>query len=219
MAIPDDDNRRGILSKSKGQCARIAMVLHALEIALDDDENEDEAAPISWSTIVSKRSVERANVILDYLIEQKFALMHCEIAIEVPQAGAVHPLIPDRYMTKFLSFNKQKITASDVSQYRLMPPSPSTQLSKNKYPVDKVREFMQNVSEAGFGTVCEEVRAGSKRKCTTFNKHVLEDLTNTQQEALKKLRVDSSSFQPASLNEAASDFSLSTDSSANYIAI
>ncbi len=123
-----------------------------------------------------------------------------EKAIELPQAGAVHPLIPDYYMTKFLSLIIKKITASDVSQYPLMPPSPSTQMSKNKYPVDKVREYMQNVSEAGFGTVCEEVRTGSKRKSTTFIKYVLKDLTNTQQSG--------SSFQPASLDKAASDSSL-----------
>ena len=33
VSVPDDENRRGILSKSKGQLARIASSLHALSRA------------------------------------------------------------------------------------------------------------------------------------------------------------------------------------------
>lgn len=36
MMIEDDEDRRGILSKAKGQLARLAMVLHCLEKALND---------------------------------------------------------------------------------------------------------------------------------------------------------------------------------------
>lgn len=36
--IPDDENRRGILSKAKGQLARIALALHSLEQAVNIDK-------------------------------------------------------------------------------------------------------------------------------------------------------------------------------------
>lgn len=35
ISIPDDVDRRGILSKARGQLARIAMILHCLEQALE----------------------------------------------------------------------------------------------------------------------------------------------------------------------------------------
>ena len=165
--IADDENRRGILSKSKGQCARIAMILHVLESALCY-----EGEP--WNTVIPKSAVDKAEHILNYIIDQKFALMHPEIQVKTPTTQCSVPLIPDTYLSKFLSFNKSVISASDVSQYRLMPPSPLTPQSKNKYPVENVRKFMSSISSAGFGQVLEELRSGSKRKATMFRKHSLQ---------------------------------------------
>ena len=34
-AIPDDENRRGILSKAKGQCARLSMIQYVLSQAVE----------------------------------------------------------------------------------------------------------------------------------------------------------------------------------------
>ena len=209
LAITDDDNRRGILSKSKGQCARIAMILQALETALDDPI----VTTTPWNTVVSKRSVERAKVILDYVIDEKFSLMPPEIKVKSPACSCFDSSISDSYLTKFLSFDKKNISASDVSQYRLMPPTPLTPASKNKYPVEKVREYLQNVSTAGFGTVTEEVRTGSKRKTTMFTKHALDDMTSKQHDILKKLKVDVSSFSPQS--SLGISYDLSTSSSIN----
>ena len=40
ISIPDDEDRRGILSKARGQLARIAMILHSLEQAVEHTMNE-----------------------------------------------------------------------------------------------------------------------------------------------------------------------------------
>ena len=67
QAIPDDKDRRGMLSKVKGQLARLAMILHSLRIALADE-------PV-WDPMVTEEDVDHAKVIIDFIIEQKFRLM------------------------------------------------------------------------------------------------------------------------------------------------
>lgn len=42
-----------------------------------------------------------------------------------------------------------------------MPPSPLTPGAKNKYPDEKVRQYMDDIATAGFGTIVEESKAGS----------------------------------------------------------
>lgn len=59
LAIPDDEDKRGVLSKAKGQLARLAMILHSLMIALADETE--------WSTIVTKEDVDHAKVIIDFM--------------------------------------------------------------------------------------------------------------------------------------------------------
>ena len=73
QAIPDDEDRRGVLSKAKGQLARLAMILHSLRIALADE-------PV-WDTMVTKEDVDHAKVIIDFVIEQKFRLMPPEMKV------------------------------------------------------------------------------------------------------------------------------------------
>ena len=58
-AIQDED-RRGVLSKPKGQLARLAMILHVLQMALL-------GAP-EWDPMVTKEDADCAKVI-DFIIE------------------------------------------------------------------------------------------------------------------------------------------------------
>ena len=117
LAIPDDEDKRGVLSKAKGQLARLAMILHSLMIALADETE--------WSTIVTKEDVDHAKVIIDFIIEQKLWLMPPEVKV-MSAASYLCPNVPNDYLAKFLGFKSNQIQASDVSQYRLMPPSPLT---------------------------------------------------------------------------------------------
>ena len=122
IAIKDDEDRRGILSKAKGQLARLAMVIQSLNESFMKSNDGDHL----WEYKISKESLSQAKVILDYIIEEKFALMKPEIEIEEVQPTVKtgsqkldnHP----QYLSKFLSFKQRDIMASDVSKYRLMPP-------------------------------------------------------------------------------------------------
>lgn len=69
MNIPDDEDRRGILSKAKEQLARMAMVVHAIEQAIAKplpascmDEEDDN----SWEDTIEEHSVAQAEHIMNY---------------------------------------------------------------------------------------------------------------------------------------------------------
>ena len=203
ISIKDDEDRRGILSKSKGQLARMAMVIHSLEQAVtvpmpsNDVQSENSQGP-EWTSIIESTSVMKAKTIMKYIIEQKFALMQPEIRIPTETESILESINTGRqkldsnpkYLSKFLTFRNTEIQASDVSQFRLMPPTPKNSTSKNKYPVDECKRFMKEVSEAGFGTIHEVQKSGSLRKAYMFCKRPYGELGNEQQQILKKLRVN-----------------------------
>ena len=188
MSIPDDEDRRGIISKFKGILARIAMVLHALETGIDKVTNQD-GTDNDWDTTVTKEHVQWATEIMKYLIDQKFALMPAEIKVAAPEKKADDKL-DDAYLSKFLTFKGDHIQASDVSNYRLMSPTPLNPTSKNKYPVESVKAYMGKVADAGFGRVVESVKKGSKRKSITFYKYAYDKLEIERTNKLKRLKID-----------------------------
>jgi len=73
-AVPFDENRRGILSKAKGQLARIAPVAHALEQAAAIVDHAS-AHTSSWSFAITNDTVEHAIHLMNHFISQKFTLM------------------------------------------------------------------------------------------------------------------------------------------------
>ncbi len=212
-AIIDDENRRGILSKAKGQLARIAMVIHSIQNTLDIDSDGE------WNAIIDEASVQKAKIILDYIIEVKFALMPPEKKINPPSTSLIiptpintgSPIIDGntKYLSKFLSFNEDEILASGVSKYRLVPPSKSQK--NNKYPVEECRLFMREVSTA---SIEERGRDGTSRKTVLFKKRPYTELGDTQHNILKKLHLNEEMYNSSANSSGSVDsFMLETDDS------
>ena len=217
LAIVDDENRRGILSKAKGQLARIAMVIHSIESALESVSYEDS----QWRSQISVDSLETAKVIMDYIIDQKFALMLPEVKVH-STSSAVNissgiPIIDNnsKYFQKFMMYQGKDIVASDVSRFRLMPPTPTE--GRNKYPVDQCRSFMRSISDAGFGNIDETPNkgAGSSKKKFTFRKKPFCELGSSQRDTLKRLCIREDDYS-AVLTSTPSSASTSSDS---YVSI
>ena len=122
LSIVDDEDRRGVISKGKGQLARLAMVIHCLEQALEHYTTDGE--DIEWDYSISVKSVCQAAEVLDYIISQKFALMMPEIHIvddddnTSPLLNTGNPTIDSNpsCVSKFLSFKNRDIQSSDVSK-------------------------------------------------------------------------------------------------------
>ena len=115
LSIPDDEDRREIISKFKGILARIAMVLHTLETGIDKVTNQD-GSDHDWDTTVTKEHVQWATEVMNYLIDQKFTLMPPEMKVSTPADEAADKSgLDDNYLSKFLTFKGDKIQASDVA--------------------------------------------------------------------------------------------------------
>ena len=62
-SIEDDEDRRGILSKGKGQVVRLALVIHSLEQAVFGTIERD----FTWKNEIDDITVHKAKVIMDFL--------------------------------------------------------------------------------------------------------------------------------------------------------
>ena len=194
LSIIDDEDRRGILSKGKGQLARLSMI-NCLEQALDMMTVEEAC----WNYTIEECSIIQAKVVLDYVIDQKFSLMQPEIKIStatptnsdkpILNTGSIVLDQNPHYLRKFLSFKGRDIIASDISKYRLMPPAKTDK--KNKYPVD-CRNYMREISSAGFGNIINDTP--TTRRSLIFRKRSFEDLEPDQQDTLKKKKILDTSY-------------------------
>ena len=89
ISIPDDEDRRGILSKARGQLDQIGMILHSLEQAVEHPMNEScssgessTESEFEWNATIKETSVMKAEVVTKFIIELKFALMPPEVQVD-----------------------------------------------------------------------------------------------------------------------------------------
>ncbi len=160
QSIPDDENRHGVLSKAKGQLARVALVLHWLEQAVhmcNQLHEANESYEEEWSFIIQDTLVVCAVELINHFIDQKFALMPAEEKYEETDPDLAQLCLEQRkfvstdgtYIRKLLLSKHASLTPSLVSQLRLMPPSSNTGTpGKTRYPV----LYKQNVFSATLWT-------------------------------------------------------------------
>ena len=170
QCIPGDGNRRRVLSKAKGQLARIALDFHALEQAVLMCDSLDEGNGSNdkeWSFSIQDTTVNHAVELINHFIDQKFCMMPEEKKFKEADARLVE--LSSEQM-KFMSTNgpciqklllskHDHITPSIVSQLalRLMPPSTNdTTPGKTWYPAVDAKRFLRNMVDLGLGTLQTE---------------------------------------------------------------
>ena len=124
LAIPGDENHRGVLSKARGQFARLAMVIHVLNQAVDEaqeiyttEQAAVAASPSDWCTEVGEDAVAFAEVVMNHFISHKFCLMPTELVVTDDQNLSCldsdllqnHP----RVLKRFLLDKSETLTPSD----------------------------------------------------------------------------------------------------------
>ena len=88
--VPDDENRRGILSKAKGQTASLPMIVHVLQQGFAATTQGD----LEWNTEIDGTTMEYAKAILNYLIAQKLELMPPKIRLNLAKLNNFEHFIP-----------------------------------------------------------------------------------------------------------------------------
>lgn len=77
-----------------------------------------------------------------------------------------------------------------MSKFRLMPPSQTTK--KNKYPVESCRNYMREISNAGFGEL--ENDSETTKRSLIFRKRSFIKLGDSQQQTMKKINLDANLY-------------------------
>ena len=232
--VPVDENRRGVLSKAKGQLARIALILHCLEQAIQQlnyEHQSQDAFQTQWSHIIDGETVQRAVVLINHFIQQKFTLMPPEENLTDPELSSLNQQQRDFlqsnsfWVKKVLLSHHQNLTPSLVSQLRLMPPTPThagTTFSpgKTRYPASEAKRFLSNISDLGLGTMLTErvQRMSVKgpilaKSSTKFQKRKFSELEPAAHSVLKHLKVSEEEFTTHISNTAAAASSASDEES------
>ena len=144
--VPNDENRQGVLSKAKGQLARIALSLYCLEQAVEHSVTPEH--DVEWSYSISEDTMHCAIFLMNHFIEQKFTLM----PPKEKHPSSSDPDLADlsmfqrnfidnnvMWLRKLLQSHHETITPSAVSHLRLMPPTALTPPSarKTRYPASE----------------------------------------------------------------------------------
>ena len=70
-----DENVQGVLSKSRGYVARLAMIVHCLEEAIECVVGE---APTNWRTEITQSAVKASIAIVNHFNSQRFIALGCD---------------------------------------------------------------------------------------------------------------------------------------------
>ena len=133
--------------KARGYCARIAMVIHSLEQALQSIHHESEQQ--DWDSNVSVKAMKSASAIIDHFNKQKFIMLGLDEIDSDADSSDVVPL--SNRMCRLLSITWRAddgtITPSEVSQKHLCD------RVGQSYPSFKAVETLRVAESMGYGTV------------------------------------------------------------------
>ena len=185
-----DENVQGILSKARGYVARIAMILHCLEQAIECVENAGDllSPDRNWETVVSPNAVRAATAIVQHFNRQKFIALGCSES-SPSTSNALSTCI-----IRLLSMESKQgdgvLKLSEIAQKHI------SQKVGMSYPTSKAAELIDEAANLGFGDVLS-TETPNRRASIHFKKRPLSDLNETCREILKKSRVSSEKYHLA----------------------
>lgn len=181
----DDENIQGILSKSKGYTARLAMILHALEQTIShlDSQSTDQSSthmqPILWCTAITPKAVEAADKILTNLTAQKIIMLdRSQDAIDSLPAS------DQKRLTKALRLPTPEGTIRPyiLCQKGIIHPAPQAE------------RLLNLAQDYGFGHI-DSVTAANNKTTNIFRKRRYAELSEIAKNRLKKLKVSQDEYE------------------------
>lgn len=190
-----DEDRRGIYAKARGQTARLALIVHVLSEAFEYSRDHDDLEYFDIPREISARDMERACAIMQLLLEHKLALMPPEVKFTDVPVEEVTVLDPESQKENQVTFTAEdvmkskvhnlksllaagidEIDASTVSGRHLMP---AVANGKSKYSAAAAKSWMTAVADIGFGSVMK-----TKRNSLVFRKRNYDELDDDLKQKL-----------------------------------
>ena len=174
-----NENAQGILSKARGYVARIALVIHCLELSLSTSSPR-------WDTNISVDAVKAATAIIQHFNQQKFIMLG--LNENSSDSSLSNRMI--RLLTMTSKNGSGKITPSEVSQKHI------SERVGGSYPTSKAIEALEEAVKLGYGTI-EDCITPNNRTVKHFRKRHFSELTNECKEQLKKAKVNEENYSRA----------------------
>lgn len=177
-----DENVQGILAKSRGFCARLAMVLHCLETALQMVvENTT-----NFHVTVGESAVKQAAKIMRHLINQKLIMLGRDNTSD----GECLSNRLCRLLCMATRDGSGSISSSEVAQKHI------SERVGCSYPVEKAVDLMKGAEQLGYGEV-ETATTPTRRTYTKFRKRKYDQLSENSKQLLKKAKITEDIYNKA----------------------
>ena len=193
----NSENAQGILSKARGYCARIDMVIHALEQALqqldrsDLDTSADDVQP-DWECRVTPKAVKAAPEIISHFNQQKFIMLGLNLDTDSEEDNSGSSISLPKKIVRLLSTtwrsNDGCITPSEVCQKHI------SERVGHSYPSSKAVDLLVEVESLRYGEM-QEITTSNRRKVSVLRKRHYETLSEVCLENLKRSKVTKETFK------------------------
>ena len=165
-------DRKSVLSKAKGQVVRLAAVNFALHQAIEVQQLDS----CEWSFEILCEFMKMAITLMNFCIEQKFALGKLPTSSQHPADSAEDEDQEsfDYHRIKRLLELESPLTITKITQKHIQ------KRVENKYRKEEAESLMDDVVKLGLGHInVEEYQAGKQNRMKKIlKKRALEDLTD-----------------------------------------
>ena len=188
-----DNDIRGVLSKAKGQSARLATILHVADHCIKSAStqlNETDQLPLE----VGENSMNRSTVLMNHLINVKYIL--CPPATSEESHG-LNPIngivenernVENEKIRKIVTHLETSVSPSFISRKSWCLPV------NGKYPVHSAIQILKKVEDLGLGTVREISHPHNSKKSKLFVKTKYDDLSDDARTFLLSLAISKEDF-------------------------
>ena len=153
----------------------------------------------NWGTEIACDSLDRAWAVVNYNLEQKWAMMPPSVGVPLGVDD------DDNYLTKnvvkirkFLTCPDQPVTPSKAVQQRLVPRTSDPSTGRLKDPnVQCAVAFMEKLQDYGFGEMMELTSGKNKRHTKLFRKRKFDNLSDNVREHLQALEISKEAYDNA----------------------
>lgn len=188
-----DNDMRGVLSKAKGQSARLAATLHVADHCIkfaSVNLEESNRLPLE----VGEDSMNRSTVLMNHLIKVKYILCPPATSEEClglnsnDEALVIGTNVENEKIRKIVTHSETSVSSSFISRKSWCLPV------NGKYPVQSAIHILKKMENLGLGTLREISHPHNSKKSKLFVKSKFENLSEDAIDFLISLKISKEEF-------------------------